>query len=45
MHSEVTRRTFLEAYLAGAAGVLAGGFYEGRRMNYEVEREIQWITM
>jgi hypothetical protein len=31
------RRTFLELSLAGATGVLTGGFYEGRRMNYEVE--------
>jgi hypothetical protein len=39
------RRTFLEASLAGAAGVVTGGFYEGRRMNYKVGREIQCITM
>jgi hypothetical protein len=39
------RRTFLEVISAGGAGVLTGGFYEGRRMNYEVGREIQCITM
>ena len=39
------RRTFLEVISAGAAGVLTGGFYEGRRMNYKVGREIQWITI
>jgi hypothetical protein len=39
------RRTFLGVVSAGAAGVVTGGFYEGRRMNYEVGREIQWITM
>jgi hypothetical protein len=35
---------FLEVISAGAAGVLTGGFYEGRRKNYEVGREIQCIT-
>jgi hypothetical protein len=39
------RRTFLEVIPAGAAGVLTGGFYEERRKNYEVGREIQCITM
>jgi hypothetical protein len=39
------RRTFLEVISAGAAGVLAGGSYKGRRMNYEVGREIECITM
>jgi hypothetical protein len=39
------RRTFLQVISAGAAGALTGGFYEGRRMNYEVGREIQCVTM
>jgi hypothetical protein len=32
-------RTFLGAISASAAAVLTGGFYEGKRKNYEVGRE------
>jgi hypothetical protein len=35
----MTRENFVGAISAGAAGILTGGFYEVRSMNYEVQSD------